>query len=524
MLGEARCRRVQRKSLSRARFAHWFFCGLILGPQGIAAAEPLPYRFAPIGDGTALGLKVENPTIYPIRTRLGGPDAQMVVEVPPYGQTDFLVQCDGLGKSRPTIALHLDEKTHQVAIPDVELTDTVPALWISSARRGRASIEATLRSARPDLSLKHVSLKEVPSHFAAMRFAPFILVSLGDFLRLNKAQVDAITGAVRSGVILVVEVADGAGGGNALGPLIHVELGPTGPPSAALSHHLRRVFVQRRIQSSPPSRVRIQTRDAPVLVSEGLGLGEVRVLGVRFQDLEPGKVTETLLEKRESGLSGLFNGLRRMPTLGATQYSPFDTVVWFFLLLLPLGLFLARRRPAYAGLFVLAWASVGVSMNAREQSALFEEAGVFALGAGEKILLAGSMTLTAQRHGDLLLPAGTDPVALERIYGRGGCLVSGETGSAWLLSGEPGARVRASFLAISDPTPAVLESYDQFEVNGAGQLRHAEVFRFTAAPSLPFQHPPDALDAAFLQPVAQRKSKPPLVLALPSVPPQTKSP
>ena len=123
---------------------------------------------------------------------------------------------------------------HAVEVAPTAFEGGPPALWISTARRGRASLEAVVHPVS-GASVAHLSPADIPDTFAALRFAPLLLVSAADLATLAADRRVALRGAIIAGATLVVSAGETEVEASVLDGLAPIRLGPLAPPG----RHLR---------------------------------------------------------------------------------------------------------------------------------------------------------------------------------------------------------------------------------------------------------------------------------------------
>ncbi|MCA9540196.1 MAG: hypothetical protein KC620_14965, partial [Myxococcales bacterium] len=259
-----------------------------------AAVEP---EVRPIGDGGGVGVFVENRSVHPLTVDLGaGAAGGLQRTIEGYGRGHFFAQCVAdLHAAPPVIALRAEGQAAPIEVPPLRFPDGLPSLWIASAGAGRAGLEALLKTIDPSARLAHLTPDEVPDTFAALRFAPLLLVSAADLTALTPARRTALRDAVIAGSTLVVAAGEAGGEADVLHPFAAVDLGPVGRSPDAVTQHLEGISTWRPLQAGPGVASRVVAGGAPVLLEAGLGLGRVRVLAVRFADLQPGEVAREAL-------------------------------------------------------------------------------------------------------------------------------------------------------------------------------------------------------------------------------------
>ncbi|MCB9538046.1 MAG: hypothetical protein H6704_17470, partial [Myxococcales bacterium] len=177
--------------------------------MGVLLMGALPVEVAPTGDASGARVAVENRSVHALRAALGVDDADVEQPAPAYATVDFVVHC--LGARPPALRLRLDGEVAPVEVPAPSLDAPPPALWITSARTGRAALEALLAEVGVEVELRAVAPAEMPSQGSALRLAPLILIGVADVARLQPTARDALADAAALGATVVVAAGEGAG-------------------------------------------------------------------------------------------------------------------------------------------------------------------------------------------------------------------------------------------------------------------------------------------------------------------------
>ncbi|MEZ4470163.1 MAG: hypothetical protein R3F60_05025 [bacterium] len=279
-----------------------------------AAAETVP-----VGDGGSQALVFESRSVHPQSVRIQAGEAGIDAPVEPFQRVVVVAQC--LGEPTP---LHggLGDADDPLDVPTLAFPDGPPALWIHRERAGRAALEKRVQEVRPGLTLRHLTPAEVPLHFAALRFAPLILIEINDWAELGAAQQGAIRGAVAAGAVLVLGGGDGTVPADAVAPVISVQAGTAERAGPALTSALQRASGHRVLTPGPGAVVRIVADGAPVLVDAPHGLGQVRVAAVRLTEIDAGAVAQALFAEPPDALGSVLAWLQGAPALTEARAAP----------------------------------------------------------------------------------------------------------------------------------------------------------------------------------------------------------
>lgn len=401
-----------------------------------------PITPLPVGDGGSLALTLQNATVHPQTAEIEGAS----FAIPPHGEVVAYVQCAG---EPPRLSVRHQGRTHPVEGRPVAFEHGPPALWITSAREGRAALEKRLEQIRGATPVELIEPKAVPTWFGALRFAPLLLISVSTWAELAPDQRDAIRRATASGAILVIGAGEGEVPSTALDGLTAARFGELERGGPALLEALPRASTRRRLAAAGP---RILADDAPLLVVEPYGLGEVRLIGARLSDVDPGPVGRAVFGGGGERLGAILDWIGGQPGLTEARRSPFAARVWLALLAL-IGLAgLSRIAPRAAVGGGIAWL-VGAAIlppNVAEITTDASRAIAVPVSQSEDLVVA-TLDLTLGRGGHHVLPAGAQ-TSLDDARPGGACRLGDGAAGQWIVAGEPNARRRLTLFGFGKAT------------------------------------------------------------------------
>ncbi|MEZ4431541.1 MAG: hypothetical protein R3F65_03950 [bacterium] len=329
--------------IRRSHPPRWILCALLALPLTAAAQAS-----APVGDGATTGVTLQNQSVHPLTTRLGPPgDDGLALVLPRYGTGTWLAQCvDGADGIHPALTLTIDRAAEPIDVPPIRFEGGPPALWIAAAGTGRAALQVTLRAALPGATLRHLAPADVPPGFAALRFAPLILISAADYAALPDAPRAAIRDAVAAGVTLIVATGEAGAEADALADLAPITLGPVHRPTGALGEHLPLATSARALIPGDGAATLLTADGAPVVVEAPRGLGRVRVIAVPLAELAPGALATAALTPPAEPLTHVLRWLDQAPPPAAGRAAILGPHTWALLAILIALALLARRHPA----------------------------------------------------------------------------------------------------------------------------------------------------------------------------------
>lgn len=477
----------------------------------LLAAPAHAFEAVSVGDGGSREVVFESRGVHPVvgQVRAGG-DA-IEVDVPPFGKASILLQC--LGTPPPLVGL-MGPTEATISPTSLSFPDGPPALWISREKAGRATLEARLRTVRPGLVLHHLTTGEVPERFAALRFAPVILVELSEWAELTPTRREAIRGAVAAGALLVLGGGEGPVDAAAVEALLPVRPGGVERAGPALTLAVERASGHRVLIPAAGATVRVVADGAPVVVEAPLGLGQVRVVAVRLGELDEGPVEAAAFGDIPDALGTVLAWLQAAEPLGAARATPLAAHTWYLLLAL-LGLaVIARRLPRVAVGAALALAAVACVLPPTRVEVTALAARMLYLPAGQGALVVGTLDVELQRGGAYALDARVPRISLDEARPGGACAIVAPTQAAWALAGEPGARRRLTTFALIDTLPTAGPPAGELPAWPAGPLAGATLHEATA-PTLPLALAPARLEARVAGRSAEAASAPVVLPAPP---------
>ncbi|MCB9527225.1 MAG: hypothetical protein H6701_02345 [Myxococcales bacterium] len=484
--------------IRRSHPPRWVLCALLALPLTAAAQAS-----APVGDGATTGVTLQNQSVHPLTTRLGPPgDDGLALVLPRYGTGTWLAQCvDGADGAHPALALTVDRAAEPIDVPPIRFEAGPPALWIAAAATGRAALQETLRAALPGATLRHLAPADVPPGFAALRFAPLILISAADYAALQDAPRAAIRDAVAAGVTLIVATGEAGAEADALADLAPITLGPVHRPTGALGEHLPLATSARALIPGDGAATLLTADGAPVLVEAPRGLGRVRVIAVPLAELAPGALATAALTPPAEPLTHVLRWLDQAPPPAAGRAAILGPHTWALLAILIALALLARRHPRAALVLALPWWITALALPPQFSATRLDAARLLYIPIhGGGALAVGTLDLTLTRGGARTLPAGTARVALEDARPGGACLIAHPAAAAWIIDGPPAAARRLTLFALVDTLPDGDDKIGELPDWPAGHLAAATLRRVARPPTLPIALIADHVDAVRVEP------------------------
>lgn len=477
---------------------------------------------APTGDGAGDAALIENQTVHPLTAQAGPPDARLLpVAVPAHGLAALRVQCVAHGDlPLPPLSLAVDGRTLDVETRGVNLSDGSPNLWIvPRGTPGRAALEGVIASVERGARVVAIPADALPGGFDGLRLASRILVSATDLAALPQEARVAIEGAVGAGSMLVIGAGMGEGPAPELAGLADVRFGHSAPAGPALLDALALAPSRRDLTLGPAAHPRLKADGATVVADQALGLGRVRVLSVRLDEVVAGPVARTAFGAGPDAVRQALAWLSRAPVVAESAGISLAWWVWAILGAVPLlGLF-GRRWPRLA---LVAVSALGVTAVAAPPLAhdlgVVAERMLFLPLDAERALVVGTTDVRVGAGGVRALPrhrGAAEGLAIEDVSPAGGCLLNGPEDALWVVRAEPGEHRRLTWFAVAArPAPGAASA--PFEAWPAGPLSEAPMFAVDAPPALAVDAPLEgAQREAWLVVPGAAEAEPPEVLPVP---------
>lgn len=403
-----------------------------------------PIAPEPIGDGGSVAISLQNATVHPQVADVLG------VEFPiaPHAEGVAWVQCAG---TPPEFSVQHHGREARFVPPAIAFEDGPPALWITSARSGRAGLEKRLTRIRGATHVKIVEPKAVPAWFGALRFAPLLMTSISTWSELSDGQRAALRQAAAAGSILIIGAGEGDAPVDALEGLTAARFLALERVGAAMLEALPRASTRRLLAADTP---RIMADGAPLVVTQPYGLGEIRLVGARLTEIDPGPVGEATFGGGGDALGAILDWIGAQPGIADARRSPFAPWVWYALLGL-LGLaVVARLTPRIAAIGGAVWVIGAALLPPVAAEHTTDSARIMAIPIDQtEHLLVGTVDVTLGRGGTHVLPAGVHS-SLDEAQPGGACRLGDARQAAWVLAGEPNARRRLTVFAFGPASAA----------------------------------------------------------------------
>lgn len=392
-----------------------------------------------IGDGGSVAVTLQNATVHRQLDAVGG----LELAVEPHASATVYVQCAG---TAPRLDVRHRGHTDPFTPPVIAFPDGPPAVWITSARQGRAALARRLTATRGATDVLAMAPRDVPTWFGALRFSPMILLGASTWAELTDPQRMAITRATASGATLVIGAGEGAVPAEALTGLIDVRLGALERVGPAMLTAIRGASTRRAFTTPRP---RMLADGGPLVAQAPYGLGEVRVVGARLTEVGAGAVGEAVFAAAPDRLGPILDWASAQPALSDQRASPFAPWIWYALLaLMGLGV-LARWAPRVAAIGALVWGVAAMALPPTHGALSVDGARFIAIPAGASHLVVGTVDMTLGRGGVHRLRGGP-AASLDDARPGGACRVGRGEAAMWIVEGAPNVRRRLTIFGFVD--------------------------------------------------------------------------
>ncbi len=437
-----------------------------------------PYQISSLGDQSTVQIQVKNFGSSERRFKIG-PQTGILIEreISAYGAHEYLLQCLKRNdvQSSPKLSFILGEQEAKLYDWVTRSEDPKKVIWnrgsLQSSNQLKWSLRKTLEGLykRPVRSVRTDTFVTQLSAWARTEIFLTSLKALGD---LSDQQLFILKMMVTSGMTLVIGTGDMEGDEKLIQRFTPVSLGQVKTTSGALLEQLPRVSSYRRL--FPRGAV------APIVVADGetiaveshLGLGRVRVLAVRLNEITKGETAKRILSSDWSARGQLEEWLDlTMPPLTESPRLLNDNV-WLMLFLIPLFFRYASGRWRMIAGGTLVWIMISLLRPPLFVPTSVSRAHLLYLPMDEGAMILSQVDLNSFDRGGRAEPIKAEQIALVSAETEGACLIhdlteplesrSRESGSSvstlqtrgwWVIESDLGERQRFKYIAFAPRIP-----------------------------------------------------------------------
>lgn len=464
-------------------------CGLILSDLVTAQAAPVttyPYDLSTPGDQSAVQIQVTNFASSPREFGFQVVGGRGVSDrLASYAKRDYLLQClkRKAVQEIPKLIFRLGDETEEFWEFATRDTDPLRVIWNKGAPHTSNQLKWSLRN-----TLKSIYPRRVHS-IQADEFLPVIsawsrtelfMTSLKALSDLTEEQQFILKMMVTAGTTLVIGTGDLEGDEALLQRFIPVGLGEVKSTGGAILEQLPRVSSYRTLYPRGTAYPLINTDGEPIAVESQLGLGRVRLLAVRLNELTPSEVANKVLQSDLRARQQLEEWLDlAMPPL-TEPHRLLSDQVWLLLLILPLLFFVAKGRPRIILSGAVIWILLAIIRAPLFAPTSIRRAHMLYIPMEEGAVVLAQVDLNSFDRGGRPEPLYGTEIALLSTETQGACLIHklkpsekvSDTSdlkpmSWWAIDSDLGERQRFKYLAYAQSIPrpnerALLEEISQW--------------------------------------------------------------
>ena len=315
------------------------------------ARSPFPYHISTPGDRSAVHLKVSNTGSTPRVFKFGPREGQRTSQtIPAYGNHDYLIQCLKRNDVQitPQLSFTLGARDHEFDPWMTRESDPLRIIWNRGApqtsNRLKWSLRSTLRSIYNNQAIIRVRSDNFLPDLSVWSRTKIFLTSLKALSDLDQNQRFLLKLMVATGTTLVVGTGDMEGDETLLQQFTPVGLGEVKSNSGALLEQFPRVSSYRMLYPQNEAYPLVMTDHEPIAVESQLGLGKVRVLAVRLNEITPSPIATQVLSSDRRAKAQLEQWLDlSMPPL-TEPHRLLSDQVWVLVFFIPIIFLISRHR------------------------------------------------------------------------------------------------------------------------------------------------------------------------------------
>ena len=307
-----------------------------------------PYQITSHGDQSTIQIQVSNFGSKERDFLFGPSNGNRVVEhIPAFGSQRYLLQCLKRNdvQDMPPLEFNLGGVKADFYDWVTRSEDPRKIIWNRGSLQSSNQIKWPLKKAltniynRPIRSVRTTSFVPLASAWSR---AEIFLTSLKALSELSEEQLRILKMTVTGGSTLVIGTGDMEGDEHLLQQFISVGLGQVKATGGALLQQLPRVSSYRSLYPNLGSYPIVITDNEPIAIESQLGLGKVRVLAVRLNELTPSDISNRILKSSWEARDQLEEWLDlSMPPLTQPPRLLNDQV-WLILFIIPLLFIFAK--------------------------------------------------------------------------------------------------------------------------------------------------------------------------------------
>jgi hypothetical protein len=435
-----------------------------------------PYQITSFGDQSTIQLKVNNFGSSPREFHFGPKTGPLVQQsIASYGAHTYLFQCLNRNdiQKTPSLDFVLGETKAHFYDWMTRSEDPRKIIWNRGSLKSTNQLKWPLRRAlnylyhRPVRSVRTTSFL---THLSGWTRVELFLTSLKALSDLNDEQLSVLKMMVTTGTTLVIGTGDMEGDEKLVQKFIPVSLGQVKPTGGALLEQLPRVSSYRRLFPRSGADPIVIADDEPIAVESQLGLGRVRVLAVRLNELTTTEIANRVLKSDWQARDQLEEWLDlSMPPL--TQ-SPrlLNDQVWLMMILIPMIFIVARGRWRIITVGVILWIALALIRPPLFVPTSIRRAHLLYIPMDDGAIVLAQVDLNSFDRGGRAEPIQAKHLSLISTETQGACVIhmldqrhrnqqksemsrKHENQSWWVIDSELGERQRFKYVVYAPSIP-----------------------------------------------------------------------
>ena len=421
------------------------------------------YTLSSVGDRGVVELEINNPSTFEKQASFGPEEGEgFEWTLNRFQKRHYLLQCVQKNETQKAPRFHLtvDERKQDIPTFAVQTQHAKHIIWVEQKKNYRSGLERSVKKAIQSIHNMQpviLSLDQFPTHLSSLARTSLIMMSLKVFQSLSDQQRMILKASVAGGATLLIGTGDMTGNRKYLSEFSEVVLGEVNQPNRALLNHLMRVPSYRTLYVRDQVYPLILADGVPILTENTLGMGKVRVLAVKLNDLTPGIISDLALQVDQRPLEQLTQWLDLIaPPLTAPPYL-LTHHLWLLLLFIPFIFSFAKGRLYHLSLLMLAWVILSFFQSPLRDPTLVNRAYQIYLPLDQGAMVFGQIDLSSFIKGTRLEAAFDHQISLVSTETQGACLIHEKSQNSpktwWMIESSVGERQRFKYMAYLDTMP-----------------------------------------------------------------------
>lgn len=445
-----------------------------------------PYQISSLSDQSSIQIEVKNFGSVERAFKFGPQNGELIErQIKAYGAHRYQIQCLKRNdvQATPQLKFFLGETEDK---ENAEFHDWVArsedpkkVIWNTGSLQNNNQMKWSLRKTLNQLfkrPIRTVRVDTFISQMSAWTRAEIFLTSLKALGDLSENQISILKMMVSSGMTLVIGTGDMEGDERLIQRFSPVSLGKVMTTSGALLEQLPRVSSYRRLFPRGEAQPMMIADGETIATESQLGLGRVRVLAVRLNEITSGEAATQLLSSDWRARKQLEEWLDlTMPPLTESPRLLSDSV-WYLLLLIPFMFWYSAGRWRYILMSAILWQIANIVYPPLFASTSIRRAHMLYIPMDEGAVILAQVDLNSFDRGGRAEKVSASQLALISSETAGACLIhnlaqlnasvdSSEKASVlnqdeenkgntwWVIDSDLGKRQRFKYIAYASKIP-----------------------------------------------------------------------